>query len=56
MAGREGQGRKLADWEVEELLAMRRRGASLREVADCFGLSERTVSRYLRRYGDDGSR
>ena len=52
---RPGSGMRsaLADWEVGELLSMRRRGATLREIARRFSLSERTVSRYLRRYGDE---
>lgn len=54
MAGRKGQGCKLAGWEVEELLSMRRRGAAVREIAARFGVSERTVHRYLRRFGRDG--
>lgn len=44
---------KLSDWEVEELLTMRRRGATLSEIAYRFDLSERTVARYLRRFGGD---
>lgn len=54
MAGVKGQGSKLADWEVDELLMMRRRGATLEEIAMRFSLSERTVSNYLRRFGRDG--
>ena len=54
MAGRRGSGLKLAGWEVEELLSMRRRGAAIREIAERFGLSERSVHRYLRRFGRDG--
>ena len=45
----------LSDWEVDELLTMRRRGASVAEVAARFSLTERTVSRYLRRFaGGEG--
>ena len=54
---RPGAGAKpaLSDWEVDELLSMRRRGASLREVAARFSLSERTVRRYMSRLaGGDG--
>lgn len=56
---REGSGRPvgrlaLSDWEVAELLSMHRRGASKRAIASRFGLSERTVRRYLRRFGDEG--
>lgn len=53
---RPGSGARgaLADWKVGELLSMRRRGATLREIASRFSLSERTVSRYLRRFGHDG--
>lgn len=48
-------GRKaLADWEADELRLMRRRGATLRELADRFCLSERTVERYLRDYAERG--
>ena len=44
-------GRKaLADWEADELRLMRSRGASLRELADRFCVSERTVERYLKDY------
>ena len=48
----------LSDWEVDELIAMRRRGASVAEVAARFSLSERTVRRYLRRHagGEGGGR
>ena len=55
---RRGAGSKpaLSDWEVDELLMMRRRGASLAEIATAFSLSERTVRRYLRRReGGEGS-
>lgn len=53
---REGAGVKLAlaDWEVDELLMMRRRGATLEEISMRFSLTERTVRKYLRRFGDDG--
>lgn len=45
----------LSDWEVDELIAMRSRGASVAEVAARFSLSERTVRRYLRRHaGGEG--
>ena len=37
----------LSDWEVDELIAMRRRGASVAEMAARFSLSERTVRRYM---------
>lgn len=48
---RPGSGAKpaLSEWEVDELLMMRRRGASLAEIAARFYLSERTVYRYIRR-------
>lgn len=48
---RPGAGAKpaLSDWEVDELLMMRRRGASVAGIAARFSLSERTVRRYLRR-------
>lgn len=54
--GRRGAGAKLAlaDWEVDELLMMRRRGASVAEIAMRFSLSEHTVRNYLRRFGRDG--
>lgn len=45
MAGRP----RLADWEVDEMLLMLRRGASVAEVAARFRLSERTVQRYVKR-------
>lgn len=54
---RPGAGAKpaLSDWEVDELLAMRRRGASVAEMAARFSLSERTVRRYMSRLaGGDG--
>ncbi len=54
---RPGAGAKpaLSDWEVDELLMMRRRGASLEEISMRFSLTERTVRRYLRRHaGGDG--
>ena len=54
---RPGAGAKpaLSDWEVDELIAMRRRGASLEEISMRFSLTERTVRRYLRRFaGGDG--
>ena len=53
-AGRPGGRLALADWEIDELLSMHRRGASLSEIATRFSLSRRTVARYLRRFGDDG--
>ena len=55
---RDGSGAKLAlaGWEVDELLTMRRRGASVSQIAARFSLSERTVYRYLRRCCDDGRR
>lgn len=44
-------GRKaLADWEAEELRLLRSRGASLRELAERFCVSERTVERYVKDY------
>ena len=52
--GRRGQGAKLSGWEVDELLAMRRRGATLAEIAARYRLSERTVSRYVRRAREEG--
>lgn len=39
----------LSDWELDELLHYRRRGWSLGELANYYGLSERTVSRYIKR-------
>ena len=60
MAGRggrrEGAGARLAlaDWEIDELLMMRRRGASLEEISMRFSLHKRTVISYLRRFGDEG--
>lgn len=53
-SGRTGKGRALSDWEADELRALRRRGESLRALAARYGVSERTVSRYLRRC--DGER
>ena len=48
-------GRKaLADWEADELRLMRSRGASMRELADRFCVSERTVERYLKDYAERG--
>lgn len=44
-----GAKRALADWEADELLMMRRRGARVAEIASRFSLSERSVYRYLRR-------
>ena len=46
-----GAKRLLSDWEVEEMRSLRRRGASLRELASLYGVCERTVGRYLREYG-----
>ena len=44
-------GRKaLADWEAKELRLLRSRGASLRELAERFCVSERTVERYAKDY------
>lgn len=34
---------------------LRRRGASLRELASIYGVCERTVGRYLREYGRKGT-
>lgn len=53
MRGREGQGRKLSDWEAEEMASMRRGGATVRELAEQYGVCERTVSRYLRKVGGE---
>lgn len=44
--------RRLSDWEADELRLMRRRGAALREIAERFRLSERTVRRYLMDYAE----
>lgn len=54
---RTGSGRcpALADWEVDELLMMRRRGATLEEISMRFSLTERTVRKYLRRFGHEES-
>ena len=49
-----GMPRRLSDWEADELRLMRRRGATLREIADRFRLSERTATRYLRDYAERG--
>lgn len=39
----------LSEWEIDELPHHRRRGWSLQALASYYGVSERTVSRYLRR-------
>ena len=51
---RAGRGRKLADWEAEELRSMRRRGASVSALAARYGVCERTVRRYLTEYDREG--
>lgn len=42
-----GGPRKLAEWQVEEMVSMRRGGAPVTKLASFYGISERTVRRYL---------
>jgi hypothetical protein len=46
----------LSDWELDELRALRRGGWSKAALAVTYGVSERTVSRYLRAAQDADSR
>lgn len=47
MTRRRGSGRKLSDWEIDEIeLACRHE--SLAIVAARYGISEKTIQRYLR--------
>ena len=46
----------LSDWELDELLMHSRAGWTARELAHYYGVSERTVSRYLRAAGSADSR
>ena len=45
-----GGPRKLSDWEADELRSLSRRGATPRQLASLYGVCERTVRRYLRKY------
>ena len=49
-----GRGPALSEWELDELLMHARAGWTARELAHYYGVSERTVVRYLRqaRNGD----
>lgn len=55
MRGRPYGTTALSDWEIDELLYHRRRWWSLGELASYYGLSTRTVSRYIRRAERDSS-
>lgn len=48
--------RALSEWEADELAAHARCGWTLHELARFYGVSERTVQRYLRRAGADALR
>ena len=49
MRGRPHGTTALSEWEVDELLHHHRRGWSLEALASYYGVSTRTVSRYVRR-------
>lgn len=52
---RVGRGRKLSDWEAEEMRSERGRGASVAALAERYGVCERTARRYLYEYGRERS-
>ena len=49
MRGRPSGTTALSEWEVDELLHHRLRGWFLEALASYYGVSTRTVSRYVRR-------
>ena len=49
MRGRPYGTTALSEWEVDELLHHHRRGWSLEALASYYGVSTRTVLRYVRR-------
>lgn len=51
MAGRPSGTLAVSDWELAELAHYRRCGWTLWELASHYGVTERTVQRYLRRAG-----
>lgn len=56
MAGRPHVTATVSDWELAELAHYRRCGWSLWELACHYGVTERTVSRWLRRMRADATR
>ena len=48
MSRTKGSGRTLSDWEIEEMLADRRRGDTMKALAARYGVCTRTVRIYLR--------
>ena len=43
----------LSDWELDEMLILRRRGWTNFELANFYGISTKSVERYCRRAGAD---
>ena len=43
----------LSDWELDEMLLLRRRGWTNFELANFYGISTKSVERYCRRAGAD---
>lgn len=43
----------LSEWELDEMLLLRRRGWTNFELANFYGISTKSVERYCRRVGAD---
>ena len=43
----------LSDWELDEMLLLRRRGWTTFELAHFYGISTKSVERYCKRAGAD---
>lgn len=43
----------LSDWELDEMVMLRRRGWSARKLAAWYGVSDRTIQRTLRKMGQE---
>lgn len=41
-----------SQWELDELVALQEAGWSVSRLADLYGVSERTITRMLRRLGE----